>query len=152
MKHELYEWNGSRYAATPLFQLKNEADGVYESAEILSYTDENKGKFKIIEEQSPEGYTKSGWEKEFVISLFESKKITYHGDNACFNEPLWITVQIQKKGLETGKALSGARFAVYEWNQEQQNYVPYAAWPELVTAINGEAVSGKLYYQKKNEG
>lgn len=26
------------------------------------------------------------------------------------------------------------------------------AWPELVTAINGEAVSGKLYYQKKNEG
>ena len=61
-------------------------------------------------------------------------------------------VQIQKKDLETGKALSGARFAVYEWNQEQQNYVPYAAWPELVTAINGEAVSGKLYYQKKNEG
>ena len=49
----VYEWNGSRYAATPLFQLKNEADGVYESAEILSYTDENKGKFKIIEEQSP---------------------------------------------------------------------------------------------------
>lgn len=148
----VYEWNGSRYAATPLFQLKNEADGVYESAEILSYTDENKGKFKIIEEQSPEGYTKSGWEKEFVISPFESKKITYHGDNACFNEPLWITVQIQKKDLETGKALSDARFAVYEWNQEQQNYVPYAAWPELVTAINGEAVSGKLYYQKKNEG
>lgn len=148
----VYEWNGSRYAATPLFQLKNEADGVYESAEILFYTDENKGKFKIIEEQSPEGYTKSGWEKEFVISPFESKKITYHGDNACFNEPLWITVQIQKKDLETGKALSGARFAVYEWNQEQQNYVPYAAWPELVTAINGEAVSGKLYYQKKNEG
>lgn len=148
----VYEWNGSRYVATPLFQLKNEADGVYESAEILSYTDENKGKFKIIEEQSPEGYTKSGWEKEFVISPFESKKITYHGDNACFNEPLWITVQIQKKDLETGKALSGARFAVYEWNQEQQNYVPYAAWPELVTAINGEAVSGKLYYQKKNEG
>lgn len=148
----VYEWNGSRYAATPLFQLKNEADGVYESAEILSYTDENKGKFKIIEEQSPEGYTKSGWEKEFVISPFESKKITYHGDNACFNEPLWITVQIQKKDLKTGKALSGARFAVYEWNQEQQNYVPYAAWPELVTAINGEAVSGKLYYQKKNEG
>lgn len=148
----VYEWNGSRYAATPLFQLKNETDGVYESAEILSYTDENKGKFKIIEEQSPEGYTKSGWEKEFVISPFESKKITYHGDNACFNEPLWITVQIQKKDLETGKALSGARFAVYEWNQEQQNYVPYAAWPELVTAINGEAVSGKLYYQKKNEG
>ena len=148
----VYEWNGSRYAATPLFQLKNEADGVYESAEILSYTDENKGKFKIIEEQSPEGYTKSGWEKEFVISPFESKKITYHGDNACFNEPLWITVQIQKKDLQTGKALSGARFAVYEWNQEQQNYVPYAAWPELVTAINGEAVSGKLYYQKKNEG
>lgn len=148
----VYEWNGSRYAATPLFQLKNEADGVYESAEILSCTDENKGKFKIIEEQSPEGYTKSGWEKEFVISPFESKKITYHGDNACFNEPLWITVQIQKKDLETGKALSGARFAVYEWNQEQQNYVPYAAWPELVTAINGEAVSGKLYYQKKNEG
>lgn len=30
--------------------------------------------------------------------------------------------------------------------------MPYAAWPELVTAINGEAVSGKLYYQKKNEG
>ena len=148
----VYEWNGSRYAATPLFQLKNEADGVYESAEILSYTDENKGKFKIIEEQSPEGYTKSGWEKEFVISPFENKKITYHGDNACFNEPLWITVQIQKKDLETGKALSGARFAVYEWNQEQQKYVPYAAWPELVTAINGEAVSGKLYYQKKNEG
>ena len=148
----VYEWNGSRYASTPLFQLKNEADGVYESAEILSYTDENKGKFKIIEEQSPEGYTKSGWEKEFVISPFESKKITYHGDNACFNEPLWITVQIQKKDLETGKALSGARFAVYEWNQEQQNYVPYAAWPELVTAINGEAVSSKLYYQKKNEG
>ena len=148
----VYEWNGSRYAATPLFQLKNEADGVYESAEILSYTDENKGKFKIIEEQSPEGYTKSGWEKEFVISPFESKKITYHGDNACFNEPLWITVQIQKKDLETGKALSGARFAVYEWNQEQQNYVPYAAQTELVTAINGEAVSGKLYYQKKNEG
>ena len=148
----VYEWNGSRYAATPLFQLKNETDGVYESAEILSYTDENKGKFKIIEEQSPEGYTKSGWEKEFVISPFESKKITYHGDNACFNEPLWITVQIQKKDLETGKALSGARFAVYEWNQEQQNYVPYAAQTELVTAINGEAVSGKLYYQKKNEG
>ncbi len=148
----VYEWNGSRYAATPLFQLKNEADGVYESAEILSYTDENKGKFKIIEEQSPEGYTKSGWEKEFVISPFESKKITYHGDNACFNEPLWITVQIQKKDLETGKALSDARFAVYEWNQEQQNYVPYAAQTELVTAINGEAVSGKLYYQKKNEG
>ena len=89
-------------------------------------------------------------EKEFVISLFESKN-HYH-DNACFNEPLWITVQIQKKDLETGKALSGARFAVYEWNQEQQNYVPYAAWPEPVTAINGEAVSGKLYYQKKNEG
>ena len=148
----VYEWNGSRYAATPLFQLKNEADGVYESAEMLSYTDKNKGKFKIIEEQPPEGYTKSGWEKEFVISTFESKKITYHGDNACFNEPLWITVQIQKKDLETGKALSGARFAVYEWNQEQQNYVPYAAWPELVTAINGEAASGKLYYQKKNEG
>lgn len=148
----VYEWNGSRYASTPLFQLKNEADGVYESAEILSYTDENKGKFKIIEEQSPEGYTKSGWEKEFVISPFESKKITYHGDNACFNEPLWITVQIQKKDLETGKALSGARFAVYEWNQEQQNYVPYAAQTELVTAINGEAVSSKLYYQKKNEG
>ena len=61
-------------------------------------------------------------------------------------------MQIQKKDLETGKALSDARFAVYEWNQEQQNYVPYAAWPELVTAINGEAVSGKLYYQKKNEG
>ena len=60
--------------------------------------------------------------------------------------------RFRKKDLETGKALSGARFAVYEWNQEQQNYVPYAAWPELVTAINGEAVSGKLYYQKKNEG
>lgn len=148
----VYEWNGSGYAATPLFQLKNAADGVYESAETLSYTEENKGKFKITEEQPPEGYTKSGWEKEFVIAPFESKKITYHGDNACFNEPLWITVKIQKKDLETGKALSGARFAVYEWNQEQRKYVPYAAHPELVTAVNGEAVSGKLYYQKKNEG
>lgn len=151
----IYEWNKGSYKTTPLAVLKQDEDGIYTSKEILTYTGENQGKFKIAEVKAPVGYQNKGWEKEFTISGFSRNSIVYKGEDACIDEPQWIRVSVKKKDAETGKAAAGAVFSVYQWSEKEKGYVAYGSKDndyEFVTDENGDAVSSRLYYQPDNQG
>lgn len=152
----IYEWKQGTYGETPLAVLKNGENGVYESGEILNYTAENQGKFKLVETKPPKGYKKAEWEKKFTISGFEKEKIAFQGEDACEDEPQWIRIRVKKIDSETGKALKGAVFAVYQWSEQEKQYVSFETADgkieELVTGEDGVAVSGRLFYQEDNQG
>lgn len=152
----IYEWKNGAYAREPAAVLKGGENGLCESGDILTYTGENEGKFKLVETKAPDGYRKDVWEKEFVLSGLEKEKITFQGEEACVDEPQWIRIQVKKTDALTGKAVEGAVFAVEQWSEKEQKYVSCFGTEnqkeEFVTDQNGTAKSSKLYYQTDNQG
>lgn len=114
----LYEWDGSKYTAAG--QLYNQGNGTY-TADGLTYTKDNQGKFKIKETKVPEGY-KGSWEQEIQISVSggDAQKFTYTAENDP-REPEAL-VKVIKKDKGTDVPLEDAEFSVYEWNAETKAY------------------------------
>ena len=146
----VYEWNGSSYKTEPLMVLKNSENGIYSSGNILRYTTENQGKFKIAETKAPQGYMLENWTKEFTISGFSQSLVSFVGENACLNTQLWIRLRILKKDAETGKAAAGAVFRVYQWSKKAGTYVDMET--KFQSNETGEAISHVLYSDADNLG
>ncbi len=53
---DIYEWNKQTQTYEKKTTLERQADGTYETADYLSYSDQNEGKFRLVEQSAPEGY------------------------------------------------------------------------------------------------
>lgn len=150
----LYEWNGSSYIR--ISTLTDNGNGTYTTA-LMTYTDTNQGKFKIVEENAPTYYTNSGYEKE--IQITESGYHHYTTGFDITNEPNKVRAQAIKVDSETGNRIEGAIFAIYEWNKETQQYELYSRNDSKnetdETMHFGQDriyLSEWLYANRKNEG
>lgn len=117
---QIYEWNvnSGTYFLEGRPLIYESGTGIYKSEE-LEITNENQGKFKIVETKNPEGY-QGYWSQE--IDLMD------HNVQLQFsvkNDPIpkkYGTVHIRKKDSITGEELKGAEFQVFEWDQEKRQY------------------------------
>ncbi len=141
----LYEWNGSTYIKKNT--LIDNGNGTY-TTQVMTYTDTNQGKYKIIEEKAPTYYTNARTEKELIIA-----EAGYHEYNYNItNEPNKIKIQAIKVDSETRKRISGATFTIYEWNKEKGAYEIYTKSNTLEFQGDRSYLSGWLYANRKNEG
>ena len=53
---DIYEWNKDAQTYTKKTTLIRLADGRYETEDYLNYSDQNEGKYRLIEQTAPEGY------------------------------------------------------------------------------------------------
>lgn len=106
---ELFEWSAAAnsYKSSAYNTLREDPDdkGVFMSSARLSYSNDNKGRYKVVETKPPTGYVNSGWSKEFTLDGTANQKITYTVDNKMITG----SVEIQKNGTD-GKALQGVVF------------------------------------------
>ncbi len=138
----LYEWNGSSYSVKK-GALTETTTGIYEMTG-LKYTDANKGKFKVVEEKNPTGYTDT-WSKEFAIDINGSLDQTFN--YTVTNTPFKGTVTVIKTDSVTGERLTGAEFRCYAWDG--------SAYEEDLGPLkdNGDGTySGTYNYTKINRG
>lgn len=115
----IYAWDGTDYttlAATTVDQ-KN---GTY-TADVV-YDDRNQGKFKIVEEKNPSGYTGT-WMQEFSISYTGAtdQNFTYTATNPQAKQP--FTVILTKTDSRTNAPLPGCTFTISEYDQKSGNYI-----------------------------
>lgn len=93
----------------------NGSDTGYTTTGKLFYTQQNEGKYKIVEKVAPAGYTVSDEEKVFTIKG-ENQEFIFNNDNAFYENGLEGTVKITKYDALTKAKLSGAKFELQEYN------------------------------------
>lgn len=145
----LYEWNGSDYMDKEKL-VWDSARQLYESSE-LKITEQNSGRYKVVETILPEGYTGS-YEEEFDLN--EEEDSFYR---EAVNTPVtkeFGNVSIIKKDSETGELLEGAEFLLLEWNQASGVYEDTLEEQRILSYNKTSASyeSGTLYRTEKNEG
>lgn len=94
----------------------------YES-ELLEITDQNNGKFKVIETKNPEGYTGS-WSKEvtFTKGGTSEQNISLTATNKKTTNCPIGQIEIYKSDADTGEKLAGAEFVIYQYNNATGKY------------------------------
>lgn len=146
---EVQEWNGSTYVPMDGGMLLGQQEGIYTSGAILCYRASNQGRYKVVEKKAPRGYERGNWEREFTIPGFSDEPIRFTGAQACKNDPQWIRLCVNKKDSETGKAVAGAKFTVFRWSTDKNQYV---LQEEFSSGADGRGQSGKLYYTQDSQG
>ena len=98
----------------------SEGKKVYESG-TLTYTEENQGKFRIMESKAPPGY-EGGWQKDVDISAAGVNEI-YEAKNSKIKMK-YGRVSILKKDSITGEVIEAGdgEFKILQWNQETGEY------------------------------
>lgn len=116
----IYSWNEANqsYSGTVYQMNYDENQKKYISPKLI-YDEKNKGKFKIAESKNPQGYA-GDWTKEIVL-LKQSgiQKFAYKVENSLADAKV---VEIQKVCADTGHALLGAQFTIYEYSMSQGAY------------------------------
>ena len=103
--------------------LEYDADSRAYRSEKLQITDDNLGKYKIMETKNPEGYQGS-WSQEIRLSDSNVQLQFY-----VKNDPIpgkYGSVYIRKKDSITGEVLSGAEFKAYAWSKVKGTYAEMA--------------------------
>ncbi len=81
----------------------------------LMYTQQNEGKFRILETAAPSGYTVSDERKTFTITG-ENQEFIFDNEDAFYETGLEGTATITKYDALTKEKLSGAKFELQEYN------------------------------------
>ncbi len=168
----LYEWSASmkNYGAVGTlvddgdgtYSLKGytpRATGTYYTTNCVIYTQDNLGKFKIVETKNPTNYTGT-WEQEFVLDSNGKTFVYTDVKNTTFQSG---KVSVIKTDSIFGKKLTGATFALLEWSKAANNYKEVGTLTDnkdgtyTVTGYTpratGVAVSNScLYYTQDNLG
>lgn len=117
----LFTWNKTLGRYENGRQLIYHADQKRYIADGLIYSENNQGKYKIIETKNPAGYTGS-WSQEFVLTdNGTNRSFFYRVENTPVKEQ---RVEIRKIDSMTGNFLQGAEFCIYEWDQSIYDYSP----------------------------
>lgn len=119
-KFSIYSWKESEkdYSGKVYKMTYDSTTKKYRSP-TLSYTEENKGKFRIVETQNPKGYTGSWSKKIRLADKTETQKFSYTVENKLAEVK---RLEIQKICAETGKVLKDAVFTLYEYSKSLGAY------------------------------
>jgi len=142
----VYEWNGSTYATHSTLKWDSGYQWYY--SDELIVTDENGGKFKVVETSPPPRYRAQNpqWSKEFVIT-----ETATEFEYTCENEHDYAQVAVIKKDTDTNELLAGATYTLYKDAACRNKVVNIGPTDE-----KGYAVSAKFrreqdtYYLKEN--
>lgn len=151
-KFGLYQWSRDRKQYLFLREMSyNDGNGMYESGS-LSYTEENQGKFRIVETEAPEGY-EGGWQKDFNVTDLGSNAV-YEAPNAKIRIK-YGQISLIKKDSFTGEEIKekDGLFKIYQWNKETGNYEDTLETPEIKFRLGQEAyLSEKIPITEENQG
>lgn len=116
----------------------------------IQYSQNNQGKFKVVEKVNPQGY-KGEWEQEITLKE-NGEVISDYYTNPTPNDSSPYDIEVKKLDKDNEYKLSGAVFEVQEWSEEEQKYNKFCIldYDEATqTYINSE----RLYcHQKINNG
>ena len=127
----------------------------YES-ELLEITDQNNGKFKVIETKNPEGYTGS-WSKEITFTKggTSEQNISLTATNTKIENPKG-TVSVIKKDADSGEVITSgdAVFEVYQYNKATGKYEDTLGAAATLSWDNAQRkyISKELEINSENDG
>ncbi len=151
-KFGLYQWSRGRNQYLFLKDMSyNAGSSVYESGS-LSYTEENQGKFRIVETEAPKGY-EGGWQKDFNVTDLGSNAV-YEAPNAKVRIK-YGQISLIKKDSFTGEEIKekDGLFKIYQWNKETGSYEDTLETPEIKFHSGQEAyLSEKIPITEENQG
>jgi len=107
----VYEWSASKGVYVRLKMMNESLTGVYTLTQV-PYTDDNQGRFKVIEEMNPAGYA-GFFEKEFAMDLSAAGGSTQTFSFTVTASNTATRYQICKVD-EAGSPLSGATLQLYD--------------------------------------
>lgn len=103
---DIYEWNGNGYGEIPVDTLSETEDGVYTNTKSLPYSQENQGKYKVVETRSAVDHLNEGWEQEFTVTGTVTEFVY-----DVSNEPMNPSISIAKLAdRTTGVSLENGRY------------------------------------------
>ena len=105
----LYEYSSRDDAYHAVEELTDRGDGTYVS-QVLYYTSDNRGRFRVEETKAPAGYLNGGWEQDFVLT---GERETFV--RAVENAP---TRYRFLKTDSSGAAVAGCRFRLLDESGE----------------------------------
>lgn len=128
-----------------------DADAQVYKSDTLVFSEDNLGRFKVVETKNPEGYTGT-WEQEIDLNM-EDHVLQYNVENTPIPRS-YGTVKIVKKDVYTGEDLEGAEFTVWQWNEEQLAYEDILEGMRLLSYDRKKSayVSGQLEITSMNKG
>lgn len=148
----IYEYSASagNYKADGINLYYDAMRGKYISSELV-VTDDNEGKFKIIETKVPADY-EGAWEQEINI-LNIAQPLQFIVKNTPIDYPEG-TIEIRKTDILTGDILKDAEFTVYEWNEEENSYLesPFDCFLMKYDPVSQNYTSGSLEINPYNNG
>ncbi len=163
----LYEYKGSGSTSdisnyTRKSQLTDNKNGSYTSA-IFEYSPINQGRFKIVEERAPEhyyGYSDEDdpkYRKTYDVTLEKDEtkilhELTWTMDNTPYPKAQII---LRKTDSITSEVLDEAKFRIYEWNKNSNNWVARGLLTDNgdgTYKTPGEHEAGVLEYSATNQG
>ena len=150
----LYQWTQSRNQYVFMKNMSyNPVTDLYESGN-LDYTEENQGKFRIIETAAPEGYD-GGWQRDVQIAEMGNNKIYEAVNNKTEEPPRYGRISLTKKDSVTGEVIEAKDgvFKVLEWNSSEGEYLDLLNTPDLFFDPGEDRyVSEQLLLTDENEG
>ena len=135
----------------------------------LYYTTANAGQFKVVETKAPAHYMIDGFEKEFNIAKDAiNGEVSFNDEaNAAYDTGVNGEVKLIKADSLTGEAVSGAKFTLQEWSENNNtwlsvgelidnkdgNYITEGMKIKLHTGNDTDVIeTNKLLYTSQNLG
>ena len=101
---DVYEWNKNTQTYIKKTTLIRQTDGRYETEEYLSYSDQNEGKYRLVEQTAPEGYY-GDWEDNTqtnkkaydfnILSIIQNQQ--YEGQSVQDKGTIYMVKQNQRQ-------------------------------------------------------
>lgn len=114
----VYAWDGKEYSIDKGIMTETET-GIYKID--FYHTDAVDGKYKVVEEKNPKGYT-GIWSKEFVVdeNNKEVQSLTYNAVNPQIQHK--FSIEVEKTDSLTNAVMDNCEFTVYEYNAKTSKY------------------------------
>ncbi|MBQ4562865.1 MAG: hypothetical protein IJA58_00120, partial [Lachnospiraceae bacterium] len=138
----LYEWSASAGEYVRLGTMNEAQTGVYVLTQV-PYTDDNQGKFKVVEEVNPAGYS-GMYEKTFAMDLTKAAGTTQSFSFTATATNASTKYQVLKVD-EAGNPLAGAVLRLYDMTDQTL----VAEWTTDETGLkvfDGVLIAGHRYY------
>lgn len=114
----LYTWSKKSQKYTNGVKLQYNAKTKHYESEVVKYTSDNQGKFKVKETKNPKGFTGT-FSKTFVLTKLGQEELFEY---TVKNDPSPRRVEIIKLDSVTKENLPDAEFTMYAWNNIKKEY------------------------------